>query len=275
MTEEADRPKRRMALAFTLIWGLLVVCALGGAWLWPRFALVRPSEDKFSEIARRVYGDECLWLPLARANPGVVEIRSWRVIRTPFKKDAERWLRAYCEKRGIPFDPEETRSNARDGYISYPVLVHVEHWVAEEFESESPDGRILLFDYRYIDEPGHWFQLVLADNLTHKKISMWNFMADSSEVLMRWRGDSRRAIVSLRTDRNTYPTEGGVNDMQPYGCILVDVTDQGAEANFVEIKRGLAAEEIEALLDLPLPEICRRLGVAVPEGPVTPLQVER
>lgn len=258
--EEQSGPSTRFVLAAGAIAVLLVVLALLGGLLWPR--MVHPSEKAFWQVAERVYGDRNLWLPLAAANPGVSELRTWKILRVPSKKEAQAWLRAYCERRGLAYNPEWVCERETE-YGGYPLHVQTEAWIPREFESESPDGRLLLYDFRHLNRRGRSFVLILFDRVSRKRLAQWDNTGASSKRSVYWREDSQRVIITMYTGLDTGPTMGDEPRDLPYACIVLDVPPGGAKAQeaFLQTKTLLSPEEVEPLMNLTAQEIGRRLGV--------------
>jgi len=268
-SETQSGPSTRFVLVAGGAAVLLVLLGLLGGLLWPR--MVHPSEETFAAVAHRVYGDGSLWLPLAAANPGVNDLRTGKILRMPSKQEAQAWLRDYCKRRGILFDLEFVCWE-RETEFGGSLRVHNERWIADEFESASPDGRLLLFDYRYLKMPGQWFKLILFDRVNRKRLAQWNHMGDPHEVTACWRKDSRRVIVSIRDNLDEYPTEGDEPLLPPYACIVIDVPPSGTKAQQIVMrtKTLLPREEMEPLMDLTVEEIAKKLGVQEGQRYVNP-----
>lgn len=248
----------QVTLTTVILTGLAAMAA-GVIFLWPRVA--RPSEKTFADVARRVYGDENLWLPLAAANPGRV-VRPWMVLKLPSRRAAQEWLRGFRERRGMPPDLVFAPF-ASEGW-PFALSAESERWMADTVELASPDGCWLLYDLRGLESPSAYVSLFLCSRSLRRveALSQPEVWVDG-RVSLYWRNDSRVFVAKIETGLDHVQGEGpGTHWAYVIGDISED--ERSVKHSHFNSNADLSAAEIRELMKLDMRAVEQRL--AAPAG---------
>jgi hypothetical protein len=253
---------RGIRVAVACVIAASALAMLGGVgFLWPRF--VRPSEKTFAAVAKRAYGDEKMWFPLAAVNPGVNKLRPWMVLRIPGRTVLDAWCRDFRKRRGLPADwyPLYERFTAGNS-------VGAERWLTDVMNSPSPDESCLIFELRGLDVDESKWSMFLNTSSNSAPRQLCGGDSSYKCVWVEWREDSGRFVLKVYTG---YDECGGEKPITRWIYVIGDRTPESLDFRTVTVdsNNSLSSKKLEDVMQLPLAQLRRVIQATPVSSPST------